>query len=85
MAPEGASRTESRTRTSLRRNSDAGGRVSYGIPSEALVRGCGLEVGPRGGPGLEVRMYSRDDVELALYALEEGMGAGGRPSSWAAA
>ncbi len=47
--------------------------------------GCGLEVGPRGGPGLEVRMYSRDDVELALYALEEGMGAGGRPSSWAAA
>lgn len=23
-----------------------------------------------------VRMYGRDDVELALYALEEGMGAG---------
>ena len=24
-----------------------------------------------------VRMYGRDDVELALYALEEGMGARG--------
>jgi hypothetical protein len=27
-------------------------------------------------------MYSRDDVELALYALEEGMGARGCPYSF---
>ena len=27
----------------------------------------------RGGPGLGVRMYSREDVELALEGLAEGM------------
>ena len=63
----GGARGALRRKTHFRRETGAGTRAW----------GCGLEVGPRGGPGLEVRMYSRDDVELALYALEEGMGARG--------
>lgn len=36
---------------------------------------CGRKVGPATPrrPGLEVRMYDRETVELALYTLEEGM------------
>lgn len=40
-----------------------------------VIRDCGRKVGPvtPRRPGLEIRMYDRETVELAPCALEEGM------------